>query len=47
MTFLTAEVHLNHSGFLDHMQLTHTVGLLWTSDRPVAEVSTYTGQHYT
>jgi hypothetical protein len=25
--------------------LTHTVGLLWTSDQPVAEASTYTGQH--
>jgi hypothetical protein len=23
----------------------HTVGLLWTSDQPVAETSTYTGQH--
>jgi hypothetical protein len=22
-----------------------TVGLLWTGDQPVAEVSTYTGQH--
>jgi hypothetical protein len=22
----------------------HTVGLLWTSDQPVAEASTYTGQ---
>jgi hypothetical protein len=40
--FLT-KVFLNHSGFLDHTQLTHTVGLLWTSDQPVA--STYTGQH--
>jgi hypothetical protein len=30
---------LNHSGFLDHIQLTHTVGLLWTSDQPVAEAS--------
>jgi hypothetical protein len=27
------------------MQLTHTVGLLWTSDQPVAKASTYTGQH--
>jgi hypothetical protein len=34
---------LNHSGFLHHIQLTHTVGLLWTSDQPVAEASTYTG----
>jgi hypothetical protein len=25
--------------------LRHTVGLLWTSDQPVAKVSTYTGQH--
>jgi hypothetical protein len=23
----------------------HKVGLLWTSDQPVAETSTYTGQH--
>jgi hypothetical protein len=23
----------------------HTVGLLWTSDQPLAETSTYTGQH--
>jgi hypothetical protein len=23
----------------------HTVGLLWTSDQPVTEASTYTGQH--
>jgi hypothetical protein len=23
----------------------HAVGLLWTSDQPVAEASTYTGQH--
>jgi hypothetical protein len=23
----------------------HMVGLLWTSDKPVAETSTYTGQH--
>jgi hypothetical protein len=23
----------------------HTVGLLWTSDQPVAETSTYTAQH--
>jgi hypothetical protein len=45
MTFLTAEVFLNIPGFLNHIQLTHTVGLLWTSDQPVAEASTYTGQH--
>jgi hypothetical protein len=25
--------------------LRHTVGLLWTSDHPVADTSTYTGQH--
>jgi hypothetical protein len=31
--------------FLDHIQFTHMVGLLWTSDQPVAEASTYTGQH--
>jgi hypothetical protein len=29
------------------MLLRHTVGLLWTSDQPVAKVSTYTGQHNT
>jgi hypothetical protein len=23
----------------------HTVGLLWTSDQPVSETSTFTGQH--
>jgi hypothetical protein len=23
----------------------YTVGLLWTSDQPVAEISTYMGQH--
>jgi hypothetical protein len=23
----------------------HTVGFLWTSDQPVSETSTYTGQH--
>jgi hypothetical protein len=33
--FLTTEVFLNHSGFLDHIQLTHTVGLLWMSYQPV------------
>jgi hypothetical protein len=43
--FLTAEVFLNHSGFLDHIQLKHTVGILWTSDEPVAEASIYTTQH--
>jgi hypothetical protein len=31
--------------FLGHIQLTRTVGLLWTSDQPVAEASTYTEQH--
>jgi hypothetical protein len=38
-------VFLSHSGFLDHIQLTYTLGLFWTSDQPVAEASTYTGQH--
>jgi hypothetical protein len=34
------------SGFLDHTHtIRHTVGLLWTSDQPVAETATYTGQH--
>jgi hypothetical protein len=32
------------SGFLDHTH-TDTVGLLSTSDQPVVETSTYTGQH--
>jgi hypothetical protein len=27
------------------LTIRHTVGLLWTSDQPVAETSTYTGQH--
>jgi hypothetical protein len=26
-------------------EIKHTVGLLWTNDQPVAEASTYTGQH--
>jgi hypothetical protein len=43
--FLTTEVFPQPFRFLDHIQLTHTVGLLWTSDQPVAEASTYTGQH--
>jgi hypothetical protein len=30
--------------FLNHVQL-DTVGLLWTSDQPIAETFTYTGQH--
>jgi hypothetical protein len=33
------------SGFLDHIHTRHTVGLLRMSDQPVAEASTYTGQH--
>jgi hypothetical protein len=32
-------------GFLITHTHRHTVGLLWTSDQPVAETSTYTGQH--
>jgi hypothetical protein len=31
--------------FLNHTELRHTVGPLWTSDQPVSEASTYTGQH--
>jgi hypothetical protein len=31
------------SGFLRSHRITHTAGLLWTSDQPVAETSTYTG----
>jgi hypothetical protein len=30
---------------LNHTYIRHTVGLLWTSDQPVAETSTYTGYH--
>jgi hypothetical protein len=34
-------------GFCDHIYiLRHTVGLLWTSDQPISEASTYTGQQY-
>jgi hypothetical protein len=34
------------SVFLYHTHtIRHTVELLWTSDQPVAETSTYTGQH--
>jgi hypothetical protein len=34
------------SGFLDHTHThIHTVRILWTGDQPVAETSTYTGQH--
>jgi hypothetical protein len=40
------------SEFLDHTHkhthihtYRHTVGLLWTSDQPVAEASTYTEKH--
>jgi hypothetical protein len=33
------------SGFLWSHTYRPTVGLLWTSDQPVAEASTYTGQH--
>jgi hypothetical protein len=40
--FLTTGVFPQPFRFLDHIQLTHTVGLLWTSDQPVAEASTYT-----
>jgi hypothetical protein len=43
--FLTTEVFPQPFRFLDDIQLTHTVGLLWTSDQPIAEASTYTGQH--
>jgi hypothetical protein len=32
-------------GFLITHTIRHTVELLWTSDQPVAETSTYTGQH--
>jgi hypothetical protein len=41
--------HLEHKApfgvsVITHI-LIHKVGLLWTSDQPVAETSTYTGQH--
>jgi hypothetical protein len=32
-------------GFLITHTIRHTVRLLWTSDQPVAETSTYTGKH--
>jgi hypothetical protein len=32
------------SGFLNYTYR-HTIGLLWTSDQPVAETSSYTIQH--
>jgi hypothetical protein len=32
-------------GFLITHTYRHTAGLLWTSDQPVAETFTYTGQH--
>jgi hypothetical protein len=34
-----------HFGFSWSHTYRHTVRLLWTSDQPVAEASTYTGQH--
>jgi hypothetical protein len=41
--------HLEHRALFGVSVITrilrHTVGLLWTSDQPVAEASTYTGQH--
>jgi hypothetical protein len=41
--------HLEHRAPFGVSEITHilryTVGLLWTSDQPVAEASTYTGQH--
>jgi hypothetical protein len=45
MDFFSLRTLLTAEGFLNHIQLTHTAGLLWTSDQPVAEASTYTGQH--
>jgi hypothetical protein len=45
LLFLTTEVFPQPFRLLDHIQLTHTVGLLWTSDQPFAEACTYTGQH--
>jgi hypothetical protein len=38
--------HRAHSGVsLTTHTIRHTVGLLWMSDQPVSETSTYTGQH--
>jgi hypothetical protein len=38
LVLLCIEVSLSHA-------YRHTVGLLWTSDQPVAESSSYLGQH--
>jgi hypothetical protein len=53
--FLSSFIHFPVGSQLEHRApfgvsvITHTirhmVGLLWTSDQPVAEASTYTGQH--
>jgi hypothetical protein len=41
--------NLEHRATFGVSAITHTirymVGLLWTSDQPVAEASTYSGQH--
>jgi hypothetical protein len=42
--FLTAENFPQPKGLCDHT-IRRTVGLFWPSDQPVAEASTYTGQH--
>jgi hypothetical protein len=43
--------NLEHRAPFGVSTITHTirymVGLLWTSDQPVAEASTYSGQHNT
>jgi hypothetical protein len=44
-TYLTAEVFLNHSGLVDHIQLTHTVGLLSSLQRPLPTQDNTTYKH--
>jgi hypothetical protein len=54
-SFIHSSIHFSLGSQLEHKApfgvsvITHTfrltVGLLWTSDQPVAETSTYTGQH--
>jgi hypothetical protein len=44
-TILVRTLATSHQRFRNLFR--HLVGLLWTSDRPVAKASTYTGQHTT
>jgi hypothetical protein len=55
LVYITSYIHFPIGSQVEHRApfgvsvitytLRHTVGLLWTSDQPVAEASTYTGQH--